>query len=387
MKKYVLIIYVLIFAITGCKVGSLTAVDGSVLNITANPSVVAPGGSCEIKVVGFKPSGSPLPDGTVIFFSANIGTIPASGKIKEGYVTVIYSAPAGKSGTATIEASSGMTSDNQANKVETSVLIGSTAVKNVEVSSSPGSLPPQGGRVVLSVLLKDENFNPVPGVSVTFSADRGYLSCSNPVSDSNGRVEAILDITETTTVTVYAGSISGTVNIAVKDNSSPVADFTFSPTSPKVGEAVYVNGYGSSDSDGYIKKYHWEFGDGARGTGVSTSHIYSKDGTYNITLVVEDNYGLQSSKTVAVTITNGDSPIAAFTANPQGSKKVAFDASLSTDKDDNIIKYEWSFGDGTNGSGLAVTHTYATTGTFTVVLKVTDEKGNTGTAQQSVVVN
>lgn len=387
MKKYVLLLYIFIFTVTACKMGSLTAVDGSVLNITANPTVVAPGGTSEIRVVGFKPSGTPLPDGTVIFFSTDLGSVPASAKIRDGYALVTYRAPANRSGTAKVEASSGINSDNQANKVETTILIGSTAVKHVEVSASPGSLPPSGGQVLITVLVKDENHNPVPGVTVSLATDKGSLSSSTGmVSDSNGRVTAWLTTTETAKVTVYAGSVNGTVSIAVTDNQAPTSDFTFSPTTPKVGESIYFNGYGSSDSDGYIRKYHWEFGDGTTATGVRTSHIYNNDGTYNVTLVVEDNYGLLGSKTSSVTVSNGDSPVAAFTANPQGSNKVAFDASLSTDKDDNIIKYEWSFGDGSSGSGLSITHTYASTGTFTVVLKVTDEKGNTGTAQQSVVV-
>lgn len=48
--------------------------------------------------------------------------------------------------------------------------------------------------------------------------------------------------------------------------------------------------------------------------------------------------------------------------------------------------YEWNFGDGTAGTGARIRHTYATPGTYTVTLRVTDEDGQFGLAWTSVMI-
>ena len=55
----------------------------------------------------------------------------------------------------------------------------------------------------------------------------------------------------------------------------------------------------------------------------------------------------------------------------------SFDGSGSADYDGTIVSYDWTFGDGTAGSGATVVHTYATPGTYPVTLTVTDNEGAT----------
>ncbi len=73
-----------------------------------------------------------------------------------------------------------------------------------------------------------------------------------------------------------------------------------------VGETVYFDGSLSFDPDGSIVKYTWDFDDsdgiGEDATGVTTSHIYTSDGTYTATLKVEDNEGQSSVIPSAVTV-------------------------------------------------------------------------------------
>lgn len=64
----------------------------------------------------------------------------------------------------------------------------------------------------------------------------------------------------------------------------------------------------------------------------------------------------------------------------------AFDGSGSHDPDGTITSYAWTFGDGTTGSGVTTSRTYAAAGTFPVTLTVTDDDGATGTQTQSVTV-
>ncbi len=64
---------------------------------------------------------------------------------------------------------------------------------------------------------------------------------------------------------------------------------------------------------------------------------------------------------------------------------VAFDASESSD-DRGIASYGWNFGDGSTGTGIAITHTYENAGVFVATLTVTDFFGNEGIAIQIITV-
>jgi PKD repeat protein len=82
-------------------------------------------------------------------------------------------------------------------------------------------------------------------------------------------------------------------------NVPPVAAFASSAT----GLAVAFDGSGSSDPDGTISGYAWDFGDGASGTGRTASHTYAGAGSYAVTLTVTDNAGATGSVSHTVTVT------------------------------------------------------------------------------------
>ena len=81
-------------------------------------------------------------------------------------------------------------------------------------------------------------------------------------------------------------------------NVAPVASFG----SVVDGLSVSLDGSGSSDSDGSVVGYAWDFGDGSSGSGVSVSHEYAAAGTYQVTLTVTDDRGATGSATRSVTV-------------------------------------------------------------------------------------
>ncbi len=84
------------------------------------------------------------------------------------------------------------------------------------------------------------------------------------------------------------------------------------------------------------------------------------------------------------------SPTANFSFTPEQptvGQTVRFDSSSSFDPDGRIVKYEWTFGDGSQAGGKIVEHTFASSGQFQVTLTVTDNDGNTGDKTKTVKVS
>ena len=98
----------------------------------------------------------------------------------------------------------------------------------------------------------------------------------------------------------------GTTTPPVTGNQSPTASFTATPTSGVTPLVVSFNASTSSDSDGSIISYAWDFKDGSTGTGQTINHTFSSTGSYNVKLTVIDNEGATdlTTKTITVTETN-----------------------------------------------------------------------------------
>lgn len=161
-------------------------------------------------------------------------------------------------------------------------------------------------------------------------------------------------------------------------NTLPDPDFTWSPESPLTDTTVVFNGSLSSDPDGTVEGYSWEFGDGGTGSGVQASHSYSDDGTYSVVLTVTDNDGGPENITYNIDVQNR-APQALFDftpSEPTTSDTVQFDAGGSSDPDGNIDSYQWTFGDGNNGTGVSPEHSYSDDGEYVVNLTITDDDGD-----------
>ncbi|QGQ21103.1 PKD domain-containing protein [Cellulomonas sp. JZ18] len=166
-------------------------------------------------------------------------------------------------------------------------------------------------------------------------------------------------------------------------NRLPTAAFT-----PAVsGLRVDVDGSASSDVDGVVTAYAWDFGDGTTGTGPTASRTYAEAGTYTVRLTVTDDAGDTGTAEQSVTVTAPPNqlPTAAFTSSLSGTV-LAVDGSGSSDPDGAVASHAWDFGDGGTATGATASHTYSAAGTYTVRLTVTDDDGGTATTTQVVTV-
>jgi PKD repeat protein len=176
---------------------------------------------------------------------------------------------------------------------------------------------------------------------------------------------------------------TGTLSKQVVINTPPVADFTSSID----GQTASFDASSSSDVEGPIASYAWNFGDGETGTGVNPSHDYASGGTFNVKLTVTDGGGATDSVTKQVTIdAPNQEPKAEFTVSTDG-LKLSVDGSGSSDPDGTIESYAWNFGDGETGTGAKEEHTYAASGTYDVKLTVTDNGGATKSLTKQVTVS
>jgi len=167
------------------------------------------------------------------------------------------------------------------------------------------------------------------------------------------------DVPSTGIYTIFANATEVPFEIDIADNTrvfdggvrvssgeAPVANFTYYPKPVLVNQDVTFDAQGSSDPNGHIVSWDWNFGDGTTGTGEVTTHQFTQDGDYEVTLTVTDNQTLRN--TAYETITVLAPPVASFTWNPKPAlvnQDVTFDASASTPNGGTIISYEWDFGD------------------------------------------
>jgi len=165
----------------------------------------------------------------------------------------------------------------------------------------------------------------------------------------------------------------------------PTANFTSQVSNLQ----VTVDGSSSTTVAGStITSYSWNFGDGSAAVGgVTAAHDYAAAGTYPVTLTVTDSRGMSSQVVKQVTVSGPHkAPTASFTVTANG-LTASVDASASTASDGATLSYAWNWGDGTpNGSGKTATHTYATAGTKSIVLTLTDSLGGSSTLTKSVTV-
>jgi len=88
-----------------------------------------------------------------------------------------------------------------------------------------------------------------------------------------------------------------------KENNAPEAVIQVSKFSGNAPLTVQFDASESYDSDGFISRYQWDFGDGHTGSGVEIEHVFSLAGKYSVYLSVTDNLGKTDSKSITIVAT------------------------------------------------------------------------------------
>ena len=169
-------------------------------------------------------------------------------------------------------------------------------------------------------------FNPLSGqapLNVMFNASGSY--------DSDGTIVAYTwnfgdGVNGSGIFTFHTYNVAGnyTIRLTVRDDAGantsatsvvtvsqastnllPIANFTANPTNGIAPLTVDFNASSSSDPDGNIISYQWDFGEGFAGSGQIAQHIYNSAGNYTVNLTVQDNNGALGSASSIIVVTNG----------------------------------------------------------------------------------
>ncbi len=175
-------------------------------------------------------------------------------------------------------------------------------------------------------------------------------------------------------------------------NFAPKAEFSVTTISGAAPLTVSFDASGSSDTNGSIMSYNWNFGDGGAGTGRLVDYTFTNPGTYTVMLTVADDHESSGVKTATINVTvsapsPNEPPVAKITTTSlqDGTSGIGFDATASSDADGMIVSYTWDFGDGDTADGNYVEHEFMVAGDYTVVLTVTDDAG--ASSQDLIIIS
>ena len=167
------------------------------------------------------------------------------------------------------------------------------------------------------------------------------------------------------------------------DNATPNAIFT-----PTCGASGCRFSDGSTDADGTVTGWAWDFGDGGSSTERNPTHLYAVAGEYTVRLTVTDNRGGQGSGTRRITAEEpvNQAPTASFTVSC-----TVLDCGFtdgSGDLDGTVTGWAWDFGDGGSSGEQNPAHSYGAAGTYAVSLRVTDDDSEqSGVTTREVTVS
>ena len=247
--------------------------------------------------------------------------------------------------------------------------------------------------------------------------DYGLLSAKTVVTGDDGRAravytapprpsepvdpETVVTIRATPIGTDYRGEVGRTVDlrlvtpgVILPPNQAPRASFSIAPATPLVQTNVVFDASASTDEGqpcGVACTYSWEFGDGAKGSGIFATHRYQAPSTFQVRLVVTDARGSSGLAAQAIIVGLGAAPTAAFVfspTNPVAGQTIFFAAEMSRAAPGRrLVSYDWNFGSGRTATGATTSKGYDTAGNYVVTLTVTDDAGQRATISQTVPVS
>src|SRR2546426_19206 len=277
------------------------------------------------------------------------------------------------------------------NMHDNSVSSGDSYLKKFLVGNGT-ALTPATGSLLASSLFRNsqyrtllylwwDEYDPSPNVEYGSMIKKGYTSTASYDEFSSLRM---LETNWNLGTLVNSGNALPISDIFGAIGPLPLsASFTLLPLIPIVNATVNLTAIASGGTFPYSSS--WSFGDGATGTGLTTTHTYNAAGNYSITLTAHDSIGGSATSTKIVRVVSVLPLAASFTASPSipdAGQTVTFTATVQGGN--GPYSYSWNMA-GTSTTGNPVSQSF-TNGTYAISLVVTDNAGVTATSYESLVV-
>ncbi|MGZ6753985.1 MAG: PKD domain-containing protein, partial [Nocardioides sp.] len=289
----------------------------------ATPNVTTPAtlsaGDRLVMVLSLNSASRVLADPTGVTGWTVLGTTTSGSMLSRVYTKVAEAGDAGRRTTVTLDAAAKYTMTvADYSGVRAGALVHADLAETVNRAGHPTPLvdAPAGSWVVSYWADKSAATTgftlpgSVTGRHALCSTGTGHV-CST-LADSGGPVPTgqyggLVATADTASANATTWSV---VLRTVEPDQAPTAAFT----STCDGTACTFDGTGSTDPDGSVVSYAWDFGDGGTATGASASHDFLASGTRGVTLTVTDDEGVQGSVVVPVSVVrNNATPTASFT--------------------------------------------------------------------------
>jgi len=167
---------------------------------------------------------------------------------------------------------------------------------------SDGALSPLSGSPFPTGSWRGHSVAVTPDSKFLYSSSTGFHHISAYSIAANGNLSMIGSPVSTG---------NGPMQLVVTPDQGPVAAFSATPT--PAGNPLSLDASASSDPDGSVASYHWDFGDGQTQVALSAkvAHVYASPGDYTVTLTVTDNSGCSATQTfTGQTVSCNGSPLA-----------------------------------------------------------------------------
>ncbi|MDH5689343.1 MAG: PKD domain-containing protein, partial [Candidatus Bathyarchaeota archaeon] len=156
----------------------------------------------------------------------------------------------------------------------------------------------------------------------------------------------------------------------------PLASFTHSPTEPSPRDSITFADT-STDLDGAIVSWFWDFADRGWSVEQDSTHQFTEEGEYTVSLAITDNDGCTNTSRQTITVRNLP-PTASITyspSSPTAGQEVSFADASSHPQGHAITSWSWDFGDGYASTEQDAVHRYENPGSYAVTLAVKDDEG------------
>lgn len=253
---------------------------------------------------------------------------------------------------------------------------GAAGSERLVLKAGSWSVQPGAGTTITAALY-DETMAPISeSRTITFTTDLGTVMPA--VTDIIDGQEVITFIAGETlgqaTIVATTGELTGTVRIQIGESgvNQLVANFS---ASPRTGHPPLEVNF-SDLSAGGPTSWAWDFGDGDSSTVRQPTHIYTEKGSYTVTLTASNDEGSDSiTKEAYIIVTAPEPPVAGFSHSPEvglAPLTVQF-----TDQSSGVpTSWAWDFGDNKTSSEQHPSHTYVSSGIYTVTLTVANALGS-----------